>query len=122
MISWYPSHLILSCESTSNSGSTFTNSYPDWQEGTCNNFQKWAAKQFGLRNLGSDNEEEVPIDMQKAKNLEFLKNKRGDLILPPIEYFKTIRQRQRVIRGYIDAIYHKSIESKGLFSSFFKKN
>ena len=119
MISWYLSHLILSCESTSNSGSTFTNSYPDWQEGTYNNFQEWVAKQFGLRDLGSDDEEEVPVDMQKAKNLEFSKNKRGDLILPPIEYFKTIRQRQRVIRGYIGAIYCKSIESKGLFTSFF---
>ena len=72
--------------------------------------------------MGSDYEEEVPVDMRKAKNLEFSKNKRGDLILPPIEYFKTIRQRQRVIRGHIGAIYHKSIESKGVFSSFLKKN
>ena len=79
MISWYPSHLILSCESTSNSGSTLLIPTLTGRRGLT---------KFGLRNLGSDDEEEVPVDMHKAKNLEFSKNKQGDLILPPNRIFQ----------------------------------
>lgn len=66
-------------------------------------------KQFGLDELDSDDEAEVPVLMQKAKNIEFERDESGELILPPISEFKTIREKQRVIRGYIGAVYSQLI-------------
>jgi hypothetical protein len=66
-------------------------------------------KQFGLEELDSDDEAEVPVLMQKAKNIEFERDGGGQLILPPMKEFKTIREKQRVIRGYIGAVYRQSI-------------
>jgi hypothetical protein len=64
-------------------------------------------KQFGAKEFDSDDNVEVPVNFQKAKNLEFKKNKAGEFILPPMDQFKTNRQKQRVIRGYIGAIYRQ---------------
>lgn len=66
-------------------------------------------KQFGLEELDSDDETEVPVLMQKAKNIEFERDESGELVLPPMSDFKTIREKQRVIRGYIGAVYSQSI-------------
>jgi len=66
-------------------------------------------KQFGLEELDSDDEAEVPVLMQKAKNIEFERDESGELVLPPMKDFKTIREKQRVIRGYIGAVYSQYI-------------
>ena len=47
------------------------------------------------------------MHFQKAKDLEFKKNKFGELILPPLVNYKTIRQKQRVVRGYVGAVYRQ---------------
>ena len=57
--------------------------------------------------MESDDEAEVPVDVQKAKDIEFERKKRGDYVLPPMGNFKFIKQRQRVVRGYIGAVYHQ---------------
>jgi hypothetical protein len=92
-------------------------------------------KQFGLDELDADDDAEVPVLMQKAKNIEFERDEGGQLILPPMSEFKTIREKQRVIRGYIGAVYRQYIhfiiisvselklrrfhgESKGCFSLY----
>ncbi len=94
-----------SSESSPMVGNAFTHSYSDWRDGTYENFKEWAVKQFGLKDLDSDDNAEVPVDMQKAKDIAFKKNKNGVYILPEMADFKTIRQKQRVIRGYIGAVY-----------------
>jgi hypothetical protein len=66
-------------------------------------------KQFGLEELDSDDEAEVPVLMQRAKNIEFERDESGELVLPPMKDFKTIRAKQRVIRGYIGAVYSQYI-------------
>ena len=66
-------------------------------------------KQFGLEELDSDDEAEVPVLMKKAKNIEFERDRSGELILPPMSDLKTIREKQRVIRGYIGAVYSQYI-------------
>jgi hypothetical protein len=86
-------------------GNCFTNSCPEWREGTYENFQQWAANQFGAKDQDSDDEEEVPVHFKKAKDLTFEKNDDDEFILPHISDFKTIRQKQRVVRGYIGAVY-----------------
>jgi hypothetical protein len=86
-------------------GNAFTNSCPDWKEGTYDNFKEWAVRQFGVKELESDDEADVPVDMQKAKDLVFKRNRKGVYMLPSMGDFKTTRQRQRVIRGYIGAVY-----------------
>ena len=73
------------------------------------NFKEWLVKQFGYQNLESGDEAEVPVQFQKAKDICFEKNRRGELILPPLQNFKTIKQKQRVIRGYVGAIYSEFI-------------
>ena len=103
-----PSNLFPSVESPVVAGNSFTHSYPDWREGTYENFKDWAAKQFQLKEKDSDDEAEVPVHMQKAKNISFERNEKGFLILPPRMDFKTNHQRQRVIHGYIGAIYSKA--------------
>jgi hypothetical protein len=92
-------------ESPHNVGNPFTNTCKEWKEGTYKNYKDWAVKQLGLEELNSDDEAEVPVLMQKAKNIEFERDGSGELILPPMSEFKTIREKQRVIRGYIGAVY-----------------
>jgi hypothetical protein len=102
----HASYLISSVESSPLVGANnFTSSTPDWREGTYENFKDWASKQFGTKEFDSDDEAEVPVHMTKAKLIPFERNKRGDLILPPMTDYKTVRQKQRVIRGYIGAVY-----------------
>jgi hypothetical protein len=91
-------------------GNTFTNACKDWRDGTYEHFKEWAVRQFSHKELESEDEAEVLVHMLKAKDIEFKTNKRGVLVLPPIEDFKTTRQRQRVVRGYIGAVYSKSIQ------------
>ena len=62
-------------------------------------------KQFGLKELDSEDEVEVPVDMQKVKSIAFQKNKKGYFILPLRSDYRTIKQRQRVVRAYIGSVY-----------------
>jgi hypothetical protein len=101
------SHCLCSVESSPNVGNSFTNSYSTWRDGTYENFKEWSVKQFGIGELDSDDEAEVPADMVKAKDLSFDTNIRGHFIVPPLENFKNTKQRQRVVRGYIGAVYRK---------------
>jgi hypothetical protein len=96
-------------------GNAFTHSYSDWRDGTYENFKEWAVKQFGLKDLDSDDNADVPVDMQKAKDIVFKKNKKGVYILPEMADFKTIRQKQRVVRGYIGAVYSAFFFNSYLF-------
>ena len=68
-------------------------------------------KQFGHENLESEDEGEVPVYMQKVKDLAFERNKDGVFILPDMGNYKTICEKQRVVRGYIGAVYHMSFHS-----------
>jgi hypothetical protein len=86
-------------------GNSFTNSYPDWREGTYENFKEWSVKQLGLKEPDSDDDGPVPLHHQKAKDIQFEKNDFGDFILPPFKDLKNVRQKQRVVRGYIGAVY-----------------
>ena len=82
------------------------------------NFKDWAVKQFGVKELESDDESKVPVDMLKAMDIGFKQNRSGKIILPPIYEYKTVRQKQRVIRGYIGAQYSQLLQSI-LFPPFF---
>jgi hypothetical protein len=68
-----------------------------------------------MEKMSPDDKAEVPADMQKAKDLHFEKNERGHYILPPLANYNTTKQRQRVVRGYIGAVYRKQINSISLF-------
>jgi hypothetical protein len=94
-------------------GSSFTDSHADWREGTYENFKNWALTQHGLNDLDSDEEAEVSVQYQKAKDISFEKNRKGYFILPPKANYKNNKQKQRVIRGYIGAVYRTSIQSVG---------
>jgi hypothetical protein len=94
-----------SIESSPCVGNSFTNYCKEWKDGTYENFKDWALKQFGAKEFDSDDDIEVPVNFQKAKDIEFKKNKAGNFILPPMEKFKTNREKQRVVRGYIGAVY-----------------
>jgi hypothetical protein len=96
---------FLSVESSPVVGNAFTNSHPDWRDGTYENFKDWAVKQFGIEELDSDDEAEVPIKFRKAKDLSFEMNRRGYLTVPSMSNCRTIREKQRVVRGYIGAVY-----------------
>ena len=85
-------------------GNSFTHSCGDWRDGTYENFEEWAVKQFGFKDLDSD-EAEVPVQMMKAKDIAFEKDKNGEYILPDMDNYKTICQKQRFIHGYIGAVY-----------------
>jgi hypothetical protein len=98
-------------------GNSFTNSYPDWREGTFEIFKAWSLDQFGVNPKDSDDETEVPVHMLKAKDITFEKNGHGVFVLPPRSNYKTIKQKQRVIRGYIGATYSQSFSS--VFFLFF---
>ena len=97
--------MIRSVESSQCVGHSFTNSCPDWRDGTYQMFNDWALKQFGAKELDSDDQAAIPVQFQKAKNIEFKKNANGEFILPPMSNYGTIRQKQRVIRGYLGAVY-----------------
>jgi hypothetical protein len=93
-----------SVESSPLVGNPFTHSYGDWRDGTYEHFKEWSVKQFGLKALESDDEAEIPVHMQKSKDIVFEK-KNGKYLLPDMDNYRTNRQRQRVIRGYIGAVY-----------------
>ena len=42
---------------------------------------------------------------QKAKDIVFGRNKKGHFLLPPRSDHKTIKDKQRAVRGYIGAVY-----------------
>lgn len=90
-------------------GKSFTNAHQDWKEGMYENFKEWSVKQFGHQPLESEDEAELPIQFQKAKDISFEKNRRGHFVLPPLRNYRTIKQKQRVIRAYVGAVYRKSI-------------
>ena len=98
-----------SIESSACVGNNFTTSCNDWRDGTYENFTEWASKQFGLKEFDPDDNAEVPVHFQKAKDIEFKRNKAGEFILPPMSNYRTIRQKQRVVRGYIGAVYRQYI-------------
>jgi hypothetical protein len=98
--------------------SSFTQSCPDWKEGTYENFKGWALKHFGENEVDSDEEADVPVHFKKAKNIEFRKNSKGHFILPGMGNYRTTRQRQRVVRGYIGAVYSKQRKSILFLYSF----
>jgi hypothetical protein len=74
-------------------GSSFTHSRGDWRDGTYKHFKEWAVKQFGLKALDSDNEGEVPVHMQKAKDLAFERIDNGVYILPDMCNYQTNHHR-----------------------------
>ena len=65
--------------------------------------------------MDSDEDVEVPVNMQKAKDISFEINKHGHFILPPMSNFRYARDRQRVVRGYIGAVYSELIVFLFLF-------
>jgi hypothetical protein len=98
-------HAFSSIESPPVVRHSFTTSCSDWKAGTYELFRDWAGKQFGVKELDTDDEAEVPVDMQKAKDIAFEKNDNGDFVLPPKIQFNRVKQKQRVIRGFIGALY-----------------
>ena len=80
-------------------------------------FKDWAVGQFDLKDGESDDEDVLPAQIPKARDIFFQKNKKGVYVVPPISNFKTVREKQRVVRGYIGAVYRKSIQS--MVSPFF---
>lgn len=80
-------------------------------DGTYDKFTDWATKQFDGKDLDSEDEGDAPLHMQKAKNIVFKKNESGDFILPPKTDYKNIKQKQRVVRGYVGAVYSVLISS-----------
>ena len=97
-----------SIESKGCLGNSFTNSYPDWREGTYDNFKEWSLKELGVKkDSGDDDDEAVPPHLQKAKHIEFARNDIGDFILPPLNNLKKVRDKQRVVRAYIGAVYSR---------------
>lgn len=117
-----PVSSFSSIESTPLIGNAFTNSCDEWRDGTYENFKGWAVRQFGVEELDSNDEAEVPVDKQKSKDIVFEKNNRGHFILPPKQDFPKNRQRQKVIRGYIGAVYRKSIHSLVFLFFFHSKD
>lgn len=107
--------MIPSVESSPIIGNSFTNSYPDWKEGTFENFKQWSFRQFGGDGSESDDEAKVPVHKKKAKEILFERNKSGDFILPHMSDFRTVRQKQRVVRGYIGAVYRMHFHSWHFF-------
>ena len=95
-------------ESAPVSGNSFTTSRSDWKEGTYDMFREWSMKQFGSGESDEDEEREVPVQMQKAKDIAFDIDEDGKLILPPLTNFRRLREKQRVIRGYVGAVYRES--------------
>lgn len=95
-----------SVKSSPNVGNSFTNSCQAWKYRMYENFKEWAVKQFRMNGLESNDEAEAPPDMLKSKDIHFKKNNWGHFILPPIENYHNVKQRKRVVRGYIGVVYH----------------
>jgi len=55
-------------------------------------------KQFGFEKLESEDEAELPVNAQKAKDIKFKTNKKGHLILPPKSDFKLLKMRLHLPR------------------------
>jgi hypothetical protein len=114
------SHLIPSVESSPMVGNSFVSYHPDINECTYENFEDWARKQFVVEDSESDDEAEVPVHMQKAKDISFERNKQGVLVVPPMDDYDTVRKRQRVVRGYVGAVYREFIQFTNLFFFLFE--
>ena len=80
-------------------------SQKDWKDGTYESFTDWALKQFGHKGKDSDDDVEAPFHMKKAKDIVFETNRRGILMLPLMSEYRKVRDKQRVIRGYVGAVY-----------------
>ena len=91
----HTSHPTPSVESAAEVGNPFTHAYPDWKEGTYEILKDWALKQFG--GSTSDDEADIPVQYQKAKDISFKRNKSGDLILPPMSDYKKLHQEKKII-------------------------
>jgi hypothetical protein len=63
---------------------------------------------LGLKESDSDDDAEVPVHCLKAKDIQFVENDDGHFILPPLHNYRTVREKQRVVRGYIGAVYRMS--------------
>jgi hypothetical protein len=63
-------------------GKSSTNSCHEWRDGTYDNFKEWASRQFGVKDVVSEDEADIPVDLQKAKHIIFKKNKKGYFVLP----------------------------------------
>ena len=87
-------------------GNSFTNAHKDWKEGMYENFKEWSVKQFGHQPLESGDEVELPIEFQKAKDISFEKYHHEHFVLPSLQIYRTIKQKQRVICAYVGAVYH----------------
>jgi hypothetical protein len=112
----HASDAVSSVETSPVAGNSFTNSCDNWQDGTFDNFKDWAVRKFGLKDPVTEDEAEIPVENQKAKDIVFERNDLGELILPPLANFKNVKQKQRVIRGFIGAAYSKFVQSD--FQSF----
>jgi hypothetical protein len=95
--------LIFSVENSPIVGNSFTESCSDWRDGTFELFKDWAAKQFGIKELETDDEAEVPVRKRKAKSLEFERNENGVLVLE--DKSGIAKDVQRTVRGYVGAVY-----------------
>lgn len=112
---WDAVHPLCSVETSPDVGNAFTQSRSDWRDGTYENFKDWAMKKLGSKE-DSDDDAEVPVRFQKAKDISFDRKKNGTLLLQPMSDFRTVKDRQRVIRGYIGAIYSLFINISLRFS------
>ena len=91
-------------------GNSFTNAHKDWKEGMYENFKEWSVKQFSHQPLESGDEAELPIEYFKRLKISLLKRTiMGILFCPPLQIYRTIKQKQRVIHAYVGAVYRKSI-------------
>jgi hypothetical protein len=111
-----PSLNSHSIESPPIAGNSFVQAHPDWNEGTYEKFKVWSQTQLGLKESESDDDGEVPVHYLKAKDIQFEENVEGNFILPPLKNFRTVREKQRVVRGYIGAVYRMLIRPILLFS------
>ena len=69
------------------------------------NFKDWSVKKIGHQPLESGDEAEFPIQFQYL----FIKEPLRVFHFAPLQNYRTIKQKQRVIWAYVGAVYHKSI-------------
>ena len=66
--------------------------------------------------MESDDDTEVPVHFQKAKDIEFEKNKAGEFILPPL-----LKSSLALVRGrgwfskYIGVVYRQYLSNPSVF-------
>jgi hypothetical protein len=91
-------------------GNSFTHSCDEWRDGTYENFKEWAVKKFGLKDLDLDEEADIPVHMQKAKDILFERNKKGIYKLPHTRISK-LSARGRELLGATSELFivHVSI-------------